>query len=337
LGGQWEEGTPFIATAVKKDDVRLFDFLRKQGISVNEKDIQGFTPLVLVVKEKKGDWVVRLLEAGADVHQAGVTGEALLMEVILGGHMDLAKLLIKHGATIDALNQVGETALMVVAGKSDQEAIVMLLDAGANADVLDSNGRSISDRLIESGDVEMVEFFAGKADGGITDEWMNKVFEAGNTDLLQGLLKKGGNVEAGAKEGGRLLKRAVLNKDIPMVELLLAFDADPKGEVWDALASGDRLILEQLMVSGADANEALAVGVGSPLSLALRQRRYDSAELLLLHGADPNPQQAGGQSLIEDAKSRLDIRAISILRDYCADYHEEVYFETDAETQEQKE
>ena len=136
-------------------------------------------------------------------------------------------------------------------------------------DGIDAHGRSIADQLIEAGEVGMVEFFAAKTGGGITDEWMVKVFEVGKTDLLQELLKKGGNVEAESEEGGRLLKRAVLNKDLPMVELLLAAGADPNGEVWDALATGDRAILEKLLLKGADANESLAVGVGSPLSLAL--------------------------------------------------------------------
>ena len=325
MGSHWEDGVPLITAAVENDDIRLFDFLIGQGVSVKEKDGKGLTSLVLAVKEKKKDWPLRLLKAGADANQAGVTDENLLMEAIQGGNTGLVKILIEYGATVDAKNKAGETALMVAVDKANREMIIMLLGSEAKTDVLDAKGGAIADRLIAAGDVEMVEFFTTNTEGRITDDWMVKVFEAGKTDLLQGLLKKGGSVEAETGKSGRLLKRAVLNKDLPMVELLLAFNADPKGEVWDALASGDREILKKLLISGADANEALALGVGSPLSLALRQRRYDSAEILLKHGADSDPQQADGKSLLEEAKSRLDDRAVSLLNDYCAGYREEMY------------
>jgi len=333
MGSHWEEGIPLVVAAIKKDDVQLFDFLLKQKVSVKEKDDEGFTALVLAVKERKSDWVVRLLEAGANVDQAGVTGEALLLEVVRSGRRELTKTLIDHGAAVDAKNKAGETALMVVVGNKDRESISILLRAGAKANALDAKGRSIPDHLIEDGDIGMVEFFATETDGGITDAWMVKVFEAGKTELLEGLLRKGGQVEADVEKGGRLLKRAVLKKNQLMVDLLLKFDADPKGEVWDALASGDRAILEKLLEGGADANESLVVGLGSPLSLALRQRRYDSAALLLQYGADPDPWQADGESLIEKVRSRGDERAVSILRDYCANYQEAVYPQDEAENQ----
>jgi ankyrin repeat protein len=322
-GAVMEKGRSWIAGAVGNDDRELFQFLVRQGVAVGEKGANGLTPLVLAVEEEKNDWVVRLLEAGAEVDQAGASGEPLLLEAARRGRWDLATTLIEHGARVDGKNQAGETALMLAVEKGDREGMALLLGAGAKTDVPDARGQSVVDRLLAGGDVGLVEFFAAEKGGGITQDWMVRVFESGQVELLEGLLKKGGEVEAGRAGGGRLLKRAVLGKDRKMVELLLAFDADPKGEVWDALASGDQQILEQLLVAGADANEPLALGVGSPLSLALRQRRYASAETLLRHGADPNPRQEGGLSLVEEAEARGDGRAAALLRDYCGDYREE--------------
>ena len=239
-----------------------------------------------------------------------------MLETIRRGNGELAKLLIDHGATVDGKNKAVETTLMEMVGKEDLAMVSMLLDAGADAGGQDSNGRSIPDRIIEAGNVDMLEFFIEKTDGVITDGWVLYAFEIGNADLLKSLFKMGGNVEAKDGNDERPLKRAVLNKDLPMAELLLNFGADPKGEVWNALASADPMILEQLLKKGADANESLVVGVGSPLSLTLRQRRYAAAELLLKYGADPNPPLTGGQTLIEGAKIRGDERAVLMLQDY---------------------
>ncbi len=322
-----QDGLPLMLAAVKNDDVELFDFLINHGVAVDGQDEAGNTALATALNGKKSEWVSRLLEAGADANQRGNSGEALLVEAVQSGQKSLLKTLIDHGAVVDVKSKSGESPLMMVVEKKDRVVINLLLEAGAASDVLDAKGHSITDRLIAEGDASMVEFFAFKTDGGITDAWMVKVFDAGKTELLKKLLNKGGNVEARVEKGGRLLKRAVLKKDEGSVDMLLSFGADAEGEVWDALAGGSQVILEKLLESGADANEALVAGVGSPLSLALRQQRYDSAETLLVHGADPNPRQVDGRSLIEEAQRRGDERAVSLLQDYCADYQEEMYSE----------
>ncbi len=322
-GALLDEDRPWMAQAVAKDDIELFQWLVRQGVVVEHRSADGLTPLVLAVEERRGDWVPRLLEAGADAEQLGTSGEPLLLEAARQGRWDLASTLIEHGAGVDGRNKAGETALMLAVEKGDRGGIALLLEAGARVDAQDATGKSVVDRLLAGGNANLMEFFATKTGGGIPDKWMLRAFESGRPGLLAGLLERGGAVEAGKEDGGRLLKRAVLGKDREMVGLLLSFGADPKGEVWNALASGDEQILERLLAAGADANEPLALGLGSPLSLALRQRRYHSAETLLRHGADPNPRQEGGLSLIEEAEARGDKRAAALLRDYCGDYREE--------------
>jgi len=329
MEGQWESGVPLIVTVMMNNDNQLFDFLVKQEVPLDEPNDDGLTALALAVKEKKDDWVIRLLEAGADVNQKGAS-EALLLEAVRSGRNKLAKILIDHKAVVDVKNKAGETPLMIVIEKGDSETMLMLMDAGARTDATDSKGRSISDRLIEHENAEMVEFFTRKIGTGITDEMVVKAFDSEKIDLLKGLLEKGGNVEAKTGKGERLLKRAVLDKDQSMVDLLLTFDADPKGEVLDSLLGGVPEILELLLRNGADANEPLDEDVGLPLSVVLKAQRYDFAEILLRFGADVNPKQADGQTLIEEAEGRGDQKAVSILRDYCADYREEVYSEDGA-------
>ncbi len=317
-----EDGLPLMIVAVNEDDRALFGFLIKQGFNVDDLDVSGHSALATAVAGKKIEWVTRLLAVGAEVNQARVSGESLLVATLRGGSALILRKLIDHGGAVNVKNESGDSAVMMAVEKKDREAISMLLQAGAEIDTFDAKGRSVVDRLIDGGDANLVEFFATQTDGGITDAWMVKVFEVGGLDLLEALLKKGGEVEAETVVGGRLLKRAVLNKDKAAVNLLLAYGAEAKGEVWDALASGSQVILEKLLVSGADANETLVLGVGSPLSLALRQRHYESASILLRYGADPSPKQVDGRSLLATVESRGDERAAALLREYGADGQE---------------
>lgn len=318
-----EDGVPLMMVAVNQEDGALFDFLIKQGLKVDRADASGHSALATAVEGRKIKWVSRLLAAGAEANQLGISGEVLLVEALQGGSAPILKGLIDHGAAMNAKNKRGDSALMIAVEKKDREAISMLLQAGTDFDALDAKGRSVVDRLIDGGDADLLGFFATQTDDGITEAWMIKVFEAGEIDLLATLLKKGGEVEAETVADGRLLKRAVLNKDKASVDLLLAYGAEAKGTVWDALASGSQIILEKLLVSGADANETLVLGVGSPLSLALRQRHYESAEILLRYGADPSPKQADGKSLLEKVESRGDERSAALLRKYCAECQDE--------------
>ncbi|NOY00264.1 MAG: hypothetical protein GXP30_11085 [Verrucomicrobia bacterium] len=330
MEGQWESGVPLLMSVMMNEDNKMFDFLVKQGVPVDERNEEGITALAMAVKERKDDWVIKLLETGADVNQTGATGEALLLEVVRDGRRKTAKTLIDHKATVDVKNKAGETPLMLAIEKGDSESMVMLLDVGAKTEARDVKGKSISDRLIDSENDELVEFFTRKIGSNIPDEMLVKAFEGGKINLLKGLLEKGGDVEAETGKGDRLLKQAVLNKDQPMVELLTAFNADPGKVVVDALLSGEPAILKILLRNGADANEPLEGNVGLPLSLVLRASRYDFAEILLSYGANPDPEQSNGLTLIEEAESRGDDKAVSILRDYCADYREEVYSEQEA-------
>ncbi|MFK5924882.1 MAG: ankyrin repeat domain-containing protein [Verrucomicrobiota bacterium] len=327
-GAKWPDvldgEEPLVIAAYRGDQRDLFDFLLQHQREIDQRGADGKTGLVLAVEENKQQWVAAFLAAGAGVNQLGDDGQPLLLEVAAAGEMKILELFIDHGADLDQTNKKGETALMLAAGLKDGGIFERLLQAGAALGGEDAGGSTVVDRLIENGDELRLQLLVKNKGSKVADDWMLKVYQANQIELAGRLLHWGGNVEAGKKSAaGSLLKRAVSEQKITWVRQLLSWKADAQGLLWTALALGDREVVEVLLAAGADANEQLVVGVGSPLSLALRQQRYDLARVLLDHGAEPDPQQSDGLRLLEKIEAKGDQEAAVLLREYCAGYQEE--------------
>ncbi len=107
---------------------------------VNQRGVDGSTPLQWAVYEGDVAEVRRLLDAGADVSLAnnyGATAMGLAAEV---GDTDMLKLLLEAGADADSPNADGQTALLAVARTGNVEAAELLLDYGATVDAREQWG-----------------------------------------------------------------------------------------------------------------------------------------------------------------------------------------------------
>ena len=107
---------------------------------VNQRGVDGSTPLQWAVYEGDVAEVRRLLDAGADVSLAnnyGATAMGLAAEV---GDTGMLKLLLEAGADADSPNADGQTALLAVARTGNVEAAELLLDYGATVDAREQWG-----------------------------------------------------------------------------------------------------------------------------------------------------------------------------------------------------
>src|SRR5689334_827585 len=90
-------------------------FGQSRPANVNQRGVDGSTPLQWAVYENNVAEVRRLLKAGANVSLAnnyGATPMGLAAEV---GNTEVIKLLLEAGADADSPNADGQTALMEVA------------------------------------------------------------------------------------------------------------------------------------------------------------------------------------------------------------------------------
>ncbi len=116
-------------------DKELFELLRKRGLSVEEADFFGRTPIF----EASGERLKLLLEAKADVNHQDLQGVTPLM---LAPDSDAVARLLMERAKADARDKSGRNALFY---QNSMPALEMLLGAGADPDARDGDGRSIED------------------------------------------------------------------------------------------------------------------------------------------------------------------------------------------------
>lgn len=123
----------------------------------------------------------------------------------------------------------------------------------------------------------------------------------GSMDVFKVLLDHPGtNVDAAAMNGNTALMMAAFKGNRPAVEALLAKGAAVNRPSWTALhyaaAAGDKDIAGLLLAHGAkiDAVSPRASGSFTPLMMAAREGKEDTALYLLKQGADPKLKNGEG-------------------------------------------
>ncbi len=127
-----------------EDHVACFELLLRYGADVNAMDQDGSTALnYLTAGGTTGQWVERLINAGADVRVASrTTGATTLHRAAFNGNCDVVRLLIRAGAALDAVNVDGHTPLEHAITApflfNNHRTYPILLRAGARLPDLDS-------------------------------------------------------------------------------------------------------------------------------------------------------------------------------------------------------
>lgn len=121
--------------------------LLKQGVSVDEADSSGWTPLMYAASLSlhPEDELKLLLEAHAEPNRHSAAGDTALMMAAYRG--DLSETLLAHGADINAHNAAGATALMLLAQGMNTDELQDALKAGANPRAEDNAGHTALDYL----------------------------------------------------------------------------------------------------------------------------------------------------------------------------------------------
>lgn len=124
-----------------------------QPISVNDKDRNGNTPLIVATlvcgNSKTTDQfniathiVDKLVYKGASVNTAGAGGNTALICGAFTGSEWVVEYLINRHADINQANNLGETALIIASASSKVAIVKLLLNAGANAHAHDLKGNT---------------------------------------------------------------------------------------------------------------------------------------------------------------------------------------------------
>ena len=240
-----------------------------------------------------------------------------------GDHAAVSRLL-EAGIDVDAPESDGTTALHWAVYRDDAELAVTLIDAGADANVVNRNGATPLTLACTNSNPNMVErLLAAGADANLAptgEPPLMSCARTGQVGAVRALRAAGADIDAADVWRGQTpLMWAAAENHVAVMNVLLeggadidAFSTGQFSALMFAVRQDARDAVRLLIDAGADVNlvapEAPAGGArrrrnpvaGSLLSIAVSNRHYTVAGMLLDAGADPNASNRRGRSVLHD-------------------------------------
>ncbi|XP_076435297.1 uncharacterized protein LOC143275206 [Babylonia areolata] len=304
------------------DKVEMQLLLLQGMTSVNDKDREGRTGLLVACSKGHEDIAELYIELGADVNVL-----APPLKFPLFGYRNVFKLrtplhyacensmvrtvelLIQHQADVTSTTWEGSTALHFAykcpSHTASADITRLLLRAGADVNAKDSAGCTPLMWAVTGGHTNTAKLLMEhgadvntKDCGGWTP--LMRAVTGGHTDTAKLLLEHGADVNTKDSAGCTPLMCAVEIGHINTARLLMEHGADintKDSDGWTplmwAVRRGHTDTAKLLMEHGADVNTKDSDG-WTPLMCAVRRGHTDTAKLLMEHGADVNTKDSDG-------------------------------------------
>ncbi len=143
------DNTPSIYDIIKNEDQETFSDMVMLGYDIDERDADGFTPLMIASSLGKTDFAAFLINNGADVNARSKSGLTALHRAAQAGSTAIIQLLTEADAFIDLPDNDGMTPLMVAVMANKFFAVDLLIKRGAVLSFRNAEGRTalwLSDR-----------------------------------------------------------------------------------------------------------------------------------------------------------------------------------------------
>jgi len=244
------------------------------------------------------------------------------------GHVEVARALLTAGVDVNAGDQDESTALDVAAISRQHGMLVFLLDNGADMNHRDNNGAYSLSFAMSAGAQECVDTLLAR---GVDAEnvrlangttLFHLAVRSGNTDLSQGFLDSGTDVNERSGRGQTALHWAAGGTHPEMIDWLLERGADPRvidneGEsplmtaCWRQRVESARALLAH---DGLDVDMVSGHGWG-PLGTAALNGNAELLQLILAQDPDVNQRFREGRTALSMATLSGNIANINALLD----------------------
>lgn len=225
---------------MKTNSLAFFQYVEKLGISPNQKDNDGLTPLfTLAARHKEAEVIAYFIEKGNDVNQKDKQGNTPLINASSRNTLDVVSLLADKTADINAKNQQGYSALTQAVLTNTPDVVRFLLKKGADLGVKDQEGNTLVYHLLKNYNPREAKNIAEKwqilSENGLNfsenqangENIYHLAVEKENLDLMQKILSVQSNINAKNNDGLTPLHKAAMKaKDVKIIEFLLKNGAD---------------------------------------------------------------------------------------------------------------
>lgn len=332
--------------AASQGEARLVWLLLTHGADPNAQDADGATAMhhALTWGEAEPKLLEILLAYSADPRIRNQQGDTPLQNLLNSGephpNMQAVELLAAHGVTMEQPRSRWVPPLEVAILDQDKQEVEQLLAQGMDPNGHNGLGDTALHVAVREGDIRIVELLLGYGANTETgDLWngdtpLHLAAAEGQRQIAEVLLHHGADPEARNIAHRTPLYSAAAEAEALLVELLLAHGADPNARdkaqdtplhralvPWHETATP---VIRVLLAHNANHNVRNSQD-WTPLHLAAFQGDTGAAELLLVHGADPNAQSHSGVALdpggtpLHGAVARGDAVMVQLLLHHGAD------------------
>ena len=301
------DGTSALHWVSYRDNSVMASLLIEAGANVNATTDLGVTPLWLAAQNGSTSMVQTLVTAGAGPDVNLLLGESAVMIAARSGDATVVELLLKAGANPNVSATRGQTALMWAAGQGYAPVVEALLEYNADVHTRtevqsllmktdkeqyshpdfrgnhNTGGNNALMFAVRSGHLSSATLLvsAGSNVNETSASGVSPLIEAvhgGNAKIVQLLAENGADLNA-VDPGYTALHAAVLRRNYPALEVLLALGADTEVRVEKATPTRRQSL---------DFHFHETFVGATPLWLAARSTEPDMMRVLLEFGADPH-------------------------------------------------
>lgn len=157
LNNEWEkdieqmddEGNTWLIRSILKNDFSTFCKLLKLDANINDTTYYGETPLVLLSKLERYDWIDELLKYKPNINAFDFYGRSCIHYFAQNNACNMLKKMTKLGVNLNWVDMKGATALHVATKEGSYEAVQFLLNQGMDVNRPDAAHKTVLHIAIE--------------------------------------------------------------------------------------------------------------------------------------------------------------------------------------------